>query len=1036
MAPRVYPWVRQWVDAADRLQRLREDRFLNHDGIPLPIGASQHVESPNPQVQYEQCIEITIRISRAVQFLDQIRAEVPYYAESDRSRFIAAGQDENLTLWSPSGIGELFQDIRRLEFLLNSPQTAASIEQQIETADQIDHLRLQIAGRRQKLIGDIDREYHTLAAMLADGGIRTGAAWRRVNCILRFPFVYSGESAEAIVSRRMELLKSIRSSDDSIRTSSQNESTAADSSRSESPAEELNRLAVSYYRLADWQQNPVDESPQLIAGCNPELKQIWRKLYDLLRPAADLSSTASLAQANVANLLLDPAMASLASGSRLQSICEELQRLEFAEFVLWHSRRRGEDFWAGQGRSGTDYFSAAARQYFTLAASVDASSAGLSSSISAKARLTELQTLSDAMSQVPPGGLLKFSSERVLFRGVDQSDVSLSVSPSPGTPEGIASVQLLADESRLRIRAPAANTAGSGTGPLPFSIERIHDLTFSDSLTGELNFRGHRCRLPLAVQSLGSDDGRTVGYTLPASSEGSINVLLGQVSPNATQLLFVLDCSRSMLEDNRLAELKQSLSRLSKQNISNGLNVGIRVFGDRVVWNKGEPASEAAAKTDSRLIMPLQPYSNQPFQQAVSELQAVGETPLYYALLQAQGDFPLGSSGEKQIVVISDGMDNWAAAGESPGLAELKDAYQGSGIRIDCIGFHSDEFGFESLQAISAATGGTCVQITSADSLLDSVFQLANTLQYQIRNVSDASNPKVVQTGNLRFLNQPPYQGTPDQYDVAVLDHRGKLLTPRVPLTLRNGQQLSLVYGGSKLGYQPVDFSAEIASVTNSDAGVTMHVMSADVTDQTNLTVTLGLSHASDPNWWPGFTRISVTPAGSAQPYVFAQGTPNQPRQQFPFWQFTLSDWPQGVTSAEVEIQWAESSGDTPTQYLSDCSENTMAFQPELPDGVELTRREFRKVQIAGSEQNAFMLTLVLAAADRQLGEWSLSVSAPVKSVRRTSNYRANLLNSYFVIAGDQPPERITVYGPSMTAKRSSLKSTIRLTPKTVNANP
>ena len=51
-------------------------------------------------------------------------------------------------------------------------------------------------------------------------------------------------------------------------------------------------------------------------------------------------------------------------------------------------------------------------------------------------------------------------------------------------------------------------------------------------------------------------------------------------------LLFVLDSSRSMAELQRLQELKQVLQTFSDSVSQNGLSVGIRVFGSRVVWKE------------------------------------------------------------------------------------------------------------------------------------------------------------------------------------------------------------------------------------------------------------------------------------------------------------------------------------------------------------------------------------------------------------------------------------------------------------------
>ena len=199
--------------------------------------------------------------------------------------------------------------------------------------------------------------------------------------------------------------------------------------------------------------------------------------------------------------------------------------------------------------------------------------------------------------------------------------------------------------------------------------------------------------------------------------------VIGVAAQEATppnNIVIVLDGSGSMQADlngqTRLQVAKDSLSTVSAE-IPAGANVSLWAYGHRL--SQDDPA---ASCQDIEEIIPLGPFDPGAFQTAVTNLNAIGYTPISDTLTHAAATLPL--EGDNTIVLLSDGEET---CGGNPCLVAEQLAAQNIELVVNTIGFAADENTRQQLQCIAQVTGGTYYDAQDADALVTALREASET---------------------------------------------------------------------------------------------------------------------------------------------------------------------------------------------------------------------------------------------------------------------------------------------------------------------
>ena len=198
---------------------------------------------------------------------------------------------------------------------------------------------------------------------------------------------------------------------------------------------------------------------------------------------------------------------------------------------------------------------------------------------------------------------------------------------------------------------------------------------------------------------------------------------------NPAQILFVLDCSLSMSQGtpSRMAQVKKALAQFAENTPDGAIDVGVRAFGHRYKMKSADDTdNERLSMNDTQLLLPLAPFERQLFLKKVLDtVTPVGDTPLFRALIAAKQDFAGARGKNKVLMVITDGADSFLGLPNYPGLEELRRSYEGSGIRINTIGFQVEDADFGQLKEIARVGGGKAQTVSEAAALLRAVTGLS-----------------------------------------------------------------------------------------------------------------------------------------------------------------------------------------------------------------------------------------------------------------------------------------------------------------------
>lgn len=183
----------------------------------------------------------------------------------------------------------------------------------------------------------------------------------------------------------------------------------------------------------------------------------------------------------------------------------------------------------------------------------------------------------------------------------------------------------------------------------------------------------------------------------------------------ADAVLLVLDASGSM---NDPADATQSRLDAAREAIEvfvtsadPALDIGLRVFGHRF------PSGSPQTCTDSENLVPVG-ADRDAITQAISGIEASGDTPIGYSLQEGVSDLPADSE-DPVIVLVSDGLSD--CTDDRPCEVAQELVARGIDVTIDTIGFQVDAAAERQLTCIAEATGGLYV---AADEVVELVAVL------------------------------------------------------------------------------------------------------------------------------------------------------------------------------------------------------------------------------------------------------------------------------------------------------------------------
>lgn len=187
------------------------------------------------------------------------------------------------------------------------------------------------------------------------------------------------------------------------------------------------------------------------------------------------------------------------------------------------------------------------------------------------------------------------------------------------------------------------------------------------------------------------------------------------------KVLFILDFSQSMNEDlggKKKIDLMLATMAEILPTVNPKTQVGMRVYGHRMGFTQYD-----ACKA-STLLVPIGADNTNIIEQKLSKTHPRGMTPITYSLKKAvESDF-IGFSGQKHIILLTDGGEN---CDESPCVWVMELIKTRKDIKIDVIAFNiSDKDDLDQLRCTALVTAGKFHTARTAAELVKSLQKSLN----------------------------------------------------------------------------------------------------------------------------------------------------------------------------------------------------------------------------------------------------------------------------------------------------------------------
>lgn len=249
--------------------------------------------------------------------------------------------------------------------------------------------------------------------------------------------------------------------------------------------------------------------------------------------------------------------------------------------------------------------------------------------------------------------------------------------------------------------------------------------------------------------------GALLALTLAAPAAAASPEAVAEVADDNSSMVMLLDSSGSMADDDgsgstRIASARKAVGTVV-DSLPDGYPTGLRLYGSQ----------KQKGCTDSRLAQPVRPLDRAGIKDAVAKVRPKGDTPIGYSLRKAAEDLPEvpdGATGQRTIVLISDGEDNCGDPEPCAVAREL--GKQGIDLRIDAIGFKVRGKAREQLECVAGAGNGAYYDAPDADALARQL-QRAGRLSVdgyrlkgeKIRGGSEAGEAAKLGSGSGQYLD-------------------------------------------------------------------------------------------------------------------------------------------------------------------------------------------------------------------------------------------------------------------------------------------
>jgi hypothetical protein len=267
--------------------------------------------------------------------------------------------------------------------------------------------------------------------------------------------------------------------------------------------------------------------------------------------------------------------------------------------------------------------------------------------------------------------------------------------------------------------------------------------------------------------------------------------------PVQTNLAIVLDMSGSMWnylgEAYRMDIAKQAIIDLSQQ-IPADVNVSLWVYGHRLPQD-----DPAASCEDIEQVIALDVIDVTQFEAAVSQLTAIGYTPIAESLQRAAKTLPKTDDQRNIIVLLSDGEET--CGGDPCAVAEFLYGSH-TNLSINTIGFAADEATRQQLQCIADVAGGEYYDAQDAEALQEALFKAAEAITGRVYVQDDQGNAVPYNVydadGNLLYTNRAlTTELPPGDYTIEIITEPpfDTITDPIHEVTVVVDQQIEVVVG-------------------------------------------------------------------------------------------------------------------------------------------------------------------------------------------------------------------------------------------------
>ena len=184
----------------------------------------------------------------------------------------------------------------------------------------------------------------------------------------------------------------------------------------------------------------------------------------------------------------------------------------------------------------------------------------------------------------------------------------------------------------------------------------------------------------------------------------------------------VLDASWSMSEEDVDGGTRMDAAKQASHDLVNSLpeqaNLGLLAYGMR---ESNAPDNREKGCQDIETLVPVGALDKDLLKSKIDEMTPKGYTPVGNSLKAAADE--LGDSGERTIILVSDGIDTCAP----PPVCEVAKELAGDGfdLTIHTVGFKTDEEARKELECVAEAGGGEFMEADDAGSLAESLKFLA-----------------------------------------------------------------------------------------------------------------------------------------------------------------------------------------------------------------------------------------------------------------------------------------------------------------------